>query len=108
MMRKISFSDWWAIPLYNNPTQASPGQVEIDPEKCTGCGLCVKACPADALVLEDKPVKMQPLGINECMGCGDCMPICPADAMTLVKGNEFTGYYKTIDRDQLDFPRLVF
>ena len=93
------------------PTEAiTPGDdiYVIDPEKCTGCGLCVKACPANALVLEDKQVKMQPPGINECMGCGDCMPICPADAITLVKGNEFTGYYKTIDRDQLDFPRLVF
>jgi NAD-dependent dihydropyrimidine dehydrogenase PreA subunit len=107
-MKKISFSDWWSIPLYNDPTQASPGQVEIDAEKCTGCGFCVKACPADALVLEEKKVSMQPAGINECMGCGYCMPIWPSGAITLVKGNEFTGYYKTIDRGGLEFPRLSY
>ncbi len=104
-MKKISFAEWRRIPDYNNPDQASPGRVEIDGEKCTGCGLCVKACPADALVLENKPVHMQPDGINECMGCGDCMPICPVGAVTLVKGNEFTGYYKTIDRGPLAMPR---
>ena len=107
-MKRISFSDWWMIPVYNDPAQASPGQVEIDLEKCTGCGFCTKVCPAGALVLEDKKPKMVPLGINECMSCGDCMPICPVEAVTVVRGNRFAGYYKTIDRGELEFPRLSF
>lgn len=30
------------------------GAIVIDPEKCTGCGLCVRDCPAGALKLEKK------------------------------------------------------
>ena len=105
-MSKISMAERWQVPVYNDPGQASSGLIDIDLEKCTGCGLCVKVCPADALFLEDKKPQMRPPGINECMGCGDCMPICAAAAITLVKGNEFTGHYKTIDRGELEFPRL--
>ena len=107
-MKRISLAEWWQIPDYNNPDQASPGRVEVDTEKCTGCGICAKACPANALVVEDKLVRMQPAGINECMGCGDCMPVCPTGAMALVKGNEFIAYYKTIDRGELAGPRLAW
>ena len=107
-MNQITTAERWRIPDYNDPDQISPGQIEIDFEKCTGCGLCVKACPADAIVLDNKKPRMQPPGINECMGCGDCVPICPAEAVTLIKSNDFTGYYKTLERGELDFPRLTF
>ncbi len=105
-MGNISSSEKRRIPIYNDPEQAMAGRVEVDSDKCTGCGFCVKICPTAALVMENKLPKMVPPGLNECMGCGDCMPICPTSAMVLIKGNEFTGCYKTIDRGDLMFPRL--
>ena len=105
-MGNISSSEKRRIPIYNDPEQAIAGRIEIDSDKCTGCGFCVKLCPANALVMEDKLPKMEPAGINECMGCGDCMPACPAEAIVLVSDKEFTGYYKTIDQGDLMFPRL--
>ncbi len=105
-MGRLSFSERRTIPIYNDPEQIKNGRVEVDAEKCTGCGLCVKACPADALFLENKLSRLRPSGINECMGCGDCTAICPEEAIVLVKGYEYSGYFKTIDRGSLVTPRL--
>ena len=80
--------------------------IEIDHEKCKICGMCIRACAADALAEEDKKIMMRPPGINECMACGDCVAICPENAITQVKGYEYTGYYKTIDRGDMLLPRL--
>lgn len=52
----------------------------IDPDKCTGCGLCKQHCRFDAL--EEKDGTYQ---VNEyaCEGCGVCEFVCPQDAISL-------------------------
>lgn len=105
-MGNLTFSEKRRIPIYDDPDQINNGLVEVDESKCNGCGFCVKACPADALVIENKLSKMPENHLNECMGCGDCMAICPEDAIALTKGYEYTGYFKTIDRGELVPPRL--
>lgn len=105
-MGNLSFKEKYRIPIYDDPNQINNGSVNVDPDKCTGCGFCVKACPADALVIENKLSKMPEKHINECMGCGDCTAICPEDAIVLTKGYEYTGFYKTIDRGKFELPRL--
>jgi len=51
----------------------------IDPEKCTGCTLCVKNCPVDAISGEKK----QPHRIDQeiCVNCGRCITSCTFDAV---------------------------
>ena len=55
--------------------------VEIDQDKCTGCGECVDACPAQVLELVDE--KSEATDIDECLGCETCVETCPEGAITV-------------------------
>lgn len=57
--------------------------VEIDQEKCTGCGLCVNACQEGALRLING--KAQLVSESYCDGLGNCLPECPAGAITITE-----------------------
>ena len=58
--------------------QHSATKPEIDPAVCTGCGTCVKRCPASALKLAgDSPT----LDRDACIGCGQCFSVCPSEAV---------------------------
>jgi len=52
---------------------------EVDPEICTGCGLCIEVCPMDAIELVDDIAK-----INEgkCSNCQACEDECPVEAIS--------------------------
>lgn len=57
--------------------------IEIDREKCNGCGACVRACHEGAIALVDG--KAQLMRDDYCDGMGDCLPNCPADAIRFVE-----------------------
>lgn len=57
--------------------------IEIDREKCNGCGACVRACHEGAIALLDG--KAQLMRDDYCDGMGDCLPNCPADAIRFVE-----------------------
>ena len=54
--------------------------IEIDPEKCRGCGICKKNCPVNAITGEVK----QPHKIDDdvCIKCGTCISKCPFKAIS--------------------------
>ena len=57
-----------------------PNNTTIDPDLCTGCGLCVEECPHDTLeLIDDLAVATG----EHSMGCDHCAAICPADAVTV-------------------------
>ena len=57
--------------------------IEINEEKCNGCGLCAKACHENAIGLVNGKAKL--LRDDYCDGLGDCLPTCPTGAITFVE-----------------------
>ncbi|MFI3313009.1 MAG: 4Fe-4S binding protein [Eubacteriales bacterium] len=53
--------------------------IEIDQDKCIGCGLCAKACQQSAIELVDG--KATVVRQDFCDGLGNCLPVCPVDAI---------------------------
>jgi len=51
----------------------------IDPETCTGCRACVRACPVDAIAGEKKEVHIIDSAV--CIRCGACYDKCRFDAV---------------------------
>ena len=49
-------------------------QYKIDPDKCKGCTLCARTCPADAIIGKVKEVHM--INPDKCLKCGACMEKC--------------------------------
>lgn len=75
------------------------GLPEVDEQKCTACGACVKACPKMVIELRRKGIKGRRIFVScinkdkgaiarkactaACIGCGKCVKICPFEAITL-------------------------
>ena len=53
--------------------------LKINKDECTGCGLCVKVCPFDAMHLVNEKAEDD----EKCTLCGACVKVCPVDAITI-------------------------
>ncbi|UWG96205.1 4Fe-4S binding protein [Dehalobacter sp. DCM] len=57
--------------------------IEIDQNKCNGCGLCVNACHEGAIQLVNGKASL--ISDEYCDGLGDCLPECPVDAIQIIE-----------------------
>jgi carbon-monoxide dehydrogenase iron sulfur subunit len=66
--------------------------VALDQSQCTGCGLCVEACPFDAIFLdEERGIAYK---CDLCEGRPACVPACPTEARFFGTREEFRSREK--------------
>ncbi len=75
--------------MYPDVEEAYPsgyrGVVLLDYDKCIGCSLCARVCPARAIKMYRVPgdKRIRPgYDMGRCIFCGFCVDICPTDALT--------------------------
>jgi len=61
-------------------------RIEVIEEFCTGCGVCVNACPFGAIEITDGVARI----LDNCTVCGACVDACPFDAI-VARGEEPTA-----------------
>ena len=58
--------------------------LQLDENKCTGCGMCLDVCPHEVFRMNSKYVTIQ--NRDACMECGACSLNCPANAISVQSG----------------------
>jgi NAD-dependent dihydropyrimidine dehydrogenase PreA subunit len=58
--------------------------VNIDIEKCTGCGDCIYICVVRAFRLSSEG-KIDPYQAGECVGCMGCVEVCPEQCIEVIE-----------------------
>ncbi len=102
---------FWLSDLFSK--SSSFGKIEFDNEKCTGCGLCVRICPGNILMLDEnkKPSPNTDMleytgGTMTCASCGACMAACPKEAAVITDHMHLGGKFKSLRRGPVAKPRL--
>ena len=63
------------------------GMLKFAPEKCIGCKICMKDCPANAITITkvgDKQFECE-IRLDRCIYCAQCVDSCPKKALEATK-----------------------
>lgn len=58
--------------------------LQLDEDKCTGCGMCLDVCPHEVFMMNKKHVMIE--NRDACMECGACSKNCPVHAVSVESG----------------------
>lgn len=73
--------------------------LQVNRDKCTGCGACVQKCPQNCITWENKEFDFRYPIVNEeiCINCGLCEKVCPIDKKR--NNNEEQRAYAVVHKD---------
>ncbi|MDO4662696.1 MAG: 4Fe-4S binding protein [Tissierellia bacterium] len=67
------------------------GRVELDIDRCKGCGLCVNVCPKNVLEINLDQINAKGYSpanakrMEDCIGCANCAISCPDSIITVYR-----------------------
>jgi NADH-quinone oxidoreductase subunit F len=73
------------IEEHRCPAKVCPDLVQfyILPDKCQGCGICIRECPAEAIAGDKRMVHV--INQEKCVKCGNCLENCPEKFSAVIK-----------------------
>ena len=65
------------------PEDGFRGRIEVEAEKCVGCGGCAEVCPSRLIEINDASHEKRVLdfSLERCTYCGRCAEVCPEQAI---------------------------
>ena len=86
--------------------------INVIKDKCTGCGVCVKVCPYDAVEMKDGIAEID---LHKCTLCSTCVEKCPVSCIELnvtrkaVKGMEdYEGVWVFAEQRENEIQPVVY
>jgi NADH-quinone oxidoreductase subunit I len=88
-------------PRFRGHTKLLADAENADKNKCTACGICVKACPSGSIKNVEgekkegekrKTATVYLLDYTTCSQCGICVEVCPFDALGFSRDFNSAGY----------------
>lgn len=87
------------------------GRIEFIPEKCIGCKMCMRDCPANAIIINkvgDKKFSAD-IYLDRCVYCGQCAETCPKKAIEITANYELAALHradlKTVTQPKPEEPK---